>query len=99
MFLLGNFLSATAQVLDVLLTILYWMIIIRIVAGWLGADPYNPIVTFLQRLTEPILTPFRRLIPPLGLGIDLSPIFAILAILFIKAFLVKSLIDISYRLQ
>ena len=99
MFVLGNFLSATAQILDVVLTILYWMIIIRVVASWLGADPYNPIVNFLQRLTEPILAPIRRIVPPLGMGLDLSPILAILALMFIKAFLIKSLIDLSYRLQ
>ena len=99
MFVFGNFLSAVAQVLDVILTVLYWMIIIRVVASWLSADPYNPIVVFLHRFTEPVLAPFRRLLPPLGIGFDLSPILAILSLMFIKAFLIKSLIDLSYRLQ
>ena len=99
MFILGNFFFAIAQILDVILTILYWMILIRVIASWLSADPYNPIMAFLYRLTEPVMAPFRRLVPPLRIGLDLSPILAILAIMFIQHFVVKSLLGIAYRMQ
>jgi len=61
-------------------------------------DPYNPIVRFLHRATEPVLRPIRRIIG-VGLGIDVSPIIAILGIMFIRYFLVASLIDMANRLR
>lgn len=95
MFILANFLIAAAQVLEVILNVLWWLIIIRALVSWVNPDPYNPIVQFLYRITEPFLAPFRRLIPAWNLGIDLSPIFAILALLFLRFFLVNSLMDLA----
>lgn len=100
MFILANFLSAVAQVLDVLLNIYWWIILIRALITWVNPDPYNPIVVFLQRATEPVLEPIRRLIPPERLGgIDLSPLVAMLAILFVRIFLVQSLVEIAARIR
>ncbi len=100
MFILANFLSAVAQVLDVLLNIYWWIILIRALISWVNPDPYNPIVVFLQRATEPVLEPIRRLVPPERLGgIDLSPLVAMLAILFVRIFLVQSLVEIAARLR
>ena len=99
MFVLSNLLLAFARILDVALTILYWLILIRALISWVNPDPYNPIVQFLNKTTEPILYPIRKLLP-LGFrfGIDISPIIAFLAILFLKSFLVKTLVDLSLRL-
>jgi len=98
MFALGNLLSAIAQILDIILTILWWMILIRALLSWVNPDPFNPIVIFLNRATEPILAPFRKLICAHTIGMDLSPLVAILAILFIRLFLVKTLFDIAARM-
>ncbi|MEK7849325.1 MAG: YggT family protein [Candidatus Omnitrophota bacterium] len=57
MFIVSNLLAALAQVLDVVLTVLYWMIIVRALLSWVNPDPHNPIVQFLQAVTEPILAP------------------------------------------
>ena len=100
MFIVSNLLAALAQVLDVVLTVLYWMIIVRALLSWVSPDPYNPIVQFLQAITEPILAPVRRLLPPaFRWGLDISPIIAILAVMFLKAFLVRTLLDLSFRLR
>jgi len=100
MFALSNFLIAIAKVLDVGFSILYWLILIRALISWVNPDPYNPIVQFLYKATEPILYPIRRFLPlELRFGIDISPIIAFLAIMFLKSFLVKTLIDISIRLK
>ena len=100
MFILANFLSAVAQVLDTLLNIYWWIILIRALVSWVNPDPYNPIIIFLQRATEPVLEPLRRLVPPERIGgIDLSPLLAMLAILFIRSFLVQSLLEIAVRLR
>ena len=97
MFVLGNLIIALAKVVDVLLVLLYWIILVRALISWVNPDPFNPIVQFLHRTTEPILEPIRRFMPPLP--IDFSPWIAFLAIVFLHSFLVKTLMDIGYKLQ
>jgi len=97
MFILGNFCIALANVLDIVLNILYWLILIRALISWVNPDPYNPIVQLLHRTTEPILYPVRRLLPPMA--VDISPIVVFLAIMFLKPFLVGTLYDIGRGLR
>ncbi|MCM8792834.1 MAG: YggT family protein [Candidatus Omnitrophica bacterium] len=100
MFIVSNLLIALARVLDIALTILYWLILIRALISWVNPDPYNPLVQFLYKTTEPILYPIRRLLPlDFRFGIDISPIIAFLLIIFLKSFLVKTILDIAYRLS
>ena len=99
MFVLSNFLVAAAHVLDILLTILYWLILIRALISWVSPDPFNPIVQFLEKATEPVLYPLRKILPvSLRFGIDISPIIAFLAIVFLKAFMVRTILDLAARL-
>ncbi len=99
MFIFANLLIALANVLDILLTVYMWIIIITALISWVNPDPYNPIVRFLHAVTEPILRPIRTIIGRrLGI-IDVSPIIVILGILFIKRFLIQSLIDFAYKLK
>ena len=97
MFILGNFIDALAYVINALLFIMYWLILIRALISWVNPDPYNPIVQFLTRTTEPLLEPIRRLLPPMG--IDISPIIVFFIIIFLQRFLVSSLYDLAARLQ
>jgi len=97
MFVLSNFVRALASIVDIMLSIYYWLILIRALISWVNPDPYNVIVQFLYRSTEPVLTPIRRMMPQMA--IDISPIIAFLAIIFLKSFVVSSLIELSYRLQ
>jgi len=100
MFVLGNLFSALAIVLNLFFTVLYWLILIRAIISWVNPDPYNPIVRFLYKTTEPILYPIRKLLPlHFTIGIDISPLIAFFLIIFLKAFLVKSLMDLSIRLS
>lgn len=98
MFLFANLLSALAQLLGIALHIYMWVIIIRAVISWVNPDPYNPIVQFLYRATEPVLRPVRRLLPA-AWGIDFSPLVVILAIIFLDQFLVASLRELAWRLR
>ncbi len=92
MILLGNFLNAFAKILHIILIVYMWIIIIRAILSWVYPNPFHPLVRTLYYLTEPVLKPLRRIIPPYKLGgIDLSPIFAILLILFIDNFLVATI--------
>jgi YggT family protein len=100
MFILSNFLTAAAHVLEVLLTLLYWLILARALISWVNPDPFNPIVELLNKTTEPILYPIRKLLPfSLKFGIDISPIIAFLAIMFLKSFLVSTLVELAMRLR
>ncbi len=97
MFVMGNFLMALARVVDIVLTLAYWLILIRALISWVSPDPFNPIVQFLYRVTDPILDPLRRILPPTA--IDISPIIAFLLIMFLKSFLVATLFDLAYRMR
>jgi len=97
MFVFSNFLHAVAYVIEILLNIYMWIIIARALISWVNPDPHNPVVNFLYRATEPVLSRVRRIIPNLG-GIDLSPLIVLLIIYFLKEFLVKSVYMISYRM-
>jgi len=95
MFVLGNFIVAVAKILDVALTMYMWVIIARAVISWVNPDPYNPIVQFLYRVTEPVMAPIRRWIPFGNMGIDFTPIILILAIVFLQSFLVRSMMELA----
>ena len=98
MFVVGNTLLGLATVLDYALSFYSWIIIARALISWVNPDPWNPIVQFLTRATEPILAPIRRRIG-LGMGIDLSPLIVIAAIWFMQIAGVKSVKDIAVRMN
>ncbi|MEW5747090.1 MAG: YggT family protein [Nitrospirota bacterium] len=99
MFIFGNLVLAVANVLDILLDIYKWIIIITALISWVNPDPYNPIVRFLYSITEPVLTPIRRLIGYRLGPIDISPLVVILAIIFIQKFLISSLFELGYKIK
>jgi YggT family protein len=98
MFILANLVNAIASLLDTLLTIYLYILIARAIISWVNPDPYNPVVNFLHRVTEPVLAPIRRILPDMG-GIDISPIVVFMAIIFMQKFLVRSLVEIGSRLK
>lgn len=89
MFVIRNLLLAVTTVLDMGLSLYMILIFIRALISWVSPDPYNPIVQFLVASTEPVLRPIRRRLPMTG--IDVSPIVAILLVVFLQQFLVASL--------
>jgi YggT family protein len=63
---------------------LYKLVLIaRIALSWIPHNPHNPVITFLYKITEPVLEPVRRIIPSIG-GIDISPIVVFIGLSFIK---------------
>ena len=95
MFVMENLIFALAKIIDMGLTLYMWLIIGRAVVSWVNPDPYNPIVNFLHRATEPVLAPVRRWIPMGGLGIDISPVIVIMAIYFLQQFLVRTMMQLA----
>jgi len=99
MFVLANLVQALARLVELVLWAYLWIIIARAVLSWVNPDPFNPIVRFLYRVTEPVLRPIRRRLPTMQMGLDLSPMLVILAIYFLQSFLVESLRDLALSLR
>jgi YggT family protein len=99
MFIFANLLLAIAKILDILLTVYMWIVIIRALISWVNPDPYNPIVRFLHAVADPVLNPIRKVIGYRLGPIDISPMVVILAIIFVKYFLIGSLIELAYKLK
>jgi len=99
MFIAGNVLQGIATILDTVLWLYMWVIIIRALISWVNPDPWNPIVQFLQRATDPVLYQIRKRLGMGGMGFDFSPIIAILLIMFLQIAVVGSLRDLAMRMN
>ncbi len=99
MSLVGNLIEVLARILDVALNLYTWVIIIRALLSWVNPDPYNPIVRFLYRATEPVLRPVRRWMPFGNFGIDLSPVIVLVAIMALQYFLVPLLYQVAFKFR
>ncbi len=75
-------------------TVGLWMIILRAILSFVSPDPYNPMVQMLYRLSDPLLKPFQKLIPPIG-GLDLSPVFAVLVLQLVRVLIAAPLIEVG----
>ena len=101
MFILGNLLQAVTLILNSLLTLYFWVLVIRVVMSWVNADPYNQIVRFFASVTDPVLYAVRRWLPfPTVVGmVDLTPLLLLLFIQFLQIFVIGSLSDMALRLR
>ncbi len=80
-----------------LLGLYSWVIIAAALITWVSPDPRNPIVMFLRQVTEPVLGPVRRLLPPWKTGgLDFSPLIVILAIQFVERVILPGLLRAMY---
>lgn len=75
---------------DLLFEVLVWLVIIRCLLSFINHDPSQPIIRFVYEITEPVMGPFRKIIPSTG-GIDFSPIIAVLAIEAVRSIVYKLL--------
>lgn len=95
----AHFLSALARIIHIVLTIYIWIIIFRAILSWVHVPALYSVSVVLYRLTEPVLRPFRRVVPPYKLGgIDISPVIVILLLLFVDSFIVESISVYAQRL-
>ena len=80
-----------ADFISWLLTLYTYVIIAAALISWVSPDPYNPIVQFLRRVTEPVLRPIRNVLARYQTGLDFSPLVAILIIQFIQRVVLPAL--------
>lgn len=100
MFVLGNMIGALAVIVDVGLRF-YWMCLLAaVVISWVAPRSRHPAITFVRGITEPLLYRIRKALPfTYQSGLDFSPIIAILAIEFLRRFLVSTLLQAAGRLR
>ena len=92
MFAIGNVIGAFAWLLGELCFLAMILIVVRAVLSWVEPNPYNPLVRFVVKVTEPLLRPFQRILPAWRTGgLDLSPLFVLLAIKLVEMIVVKTL--------
>ncbi|MDT8319068.1 MAG: YggT family protein [Xanthomonadales bacterium] len=70
------------KLIAMLLTTYFFLIIAEVILSWVGGGVRHPAIPLVYQLTVPVLRPFQKLIPPIA-GIDLSPLFALIAIRFL----------------
>jgi YggT family protein len=88
--LLGALAWAVPALLELVIDLFLFAILIRVILSWVNPDPYNPAVALLDRLTDPVLSPAQRLLPPIG-GIDLSPMLVMVGLVLLQMLLVPPL--------
>src|SRR5258706_14730618 len=98
MFIVGNFLGALATVLDIVLNALLLIILINALLSWVRPDPHHPIVVLLERISDFVCDPIRRLFPTNAGGIDFAPFLAMLLIVFVQRFAIESVRELALRL-
>jgi YggT family protein len=77
--IVGLLLASLVSLVLLTINLFFWLVIIRIILSWVAGTTYNPAIAMVYALTEPLLKPFRRLMPDLG-GFDISPIFVLIAL-------------------
>jgi len=92
---IGNLLLlSVAELFGLLLNIFLFSILIQVVLSWINPGTYNPVIALLYSITEPVLRPCRRLLPPVS-GMDLSPLLALLGIQIAKMLLLPPLYQLA----
>jgi len=75
-------------------SLLFWAlelaILIRVLLSWIRPNPYNPFVQAIYQITEPIMGPLRRIIPPLGM-IDITPMVALIILQIIQEIVLSAI--------
>lgn len=89
-FLLQLLIWSILSVTSLFLKVFFFALIVSVILSWVAPHSYNPAAQLVNQLCEPLLAPFRRLLPNLG-GLDISPIFAFITINLIDRFVLGRL--------
>ncbi len=84
---------AIPELLDLAINVFLFAILIQVILSWVNPGGYNPAIGLLHAITDPLLRPARRLIPPMG-GLDLSPMVVMVGLVLLKMLLVRPLRDL-----
>ncbi|HFD80138.1 MAG TPA: YggT family protein [Gammaproteobacteria bacterium] len=93
--LLSLLLLSAAELIGLAINVFLFAILIQVVLSWVNPGTYNPVVSLLYSITEPVLRPCRRLLPPIS-GIDLSPVIALIGLQLLKMLLLPPLYQLAH---
>ena len=100
MILLSNIVTGFASLIGTLCSLYMWLFIINVVFSWIQPSPYNPVVSFIRSMTEPVLYKIRKTLPfVFGMGIDFSPLVAILLLQLFNSVVVQTVYEYGLRLK
>lgn len=89
---------ALIALFSLFLNVLFYAMIISVILSWVAPGSHNPGAELVAQITEPVLAPFRRMIPSLG-GLDISPIFAFIVIQLLQSWLIPRLAYFAFMPQ
>jgi YggT family protein len=99
MILLANLLYAVSRIVHFILNIYIWIIFAHVILSWIRTPSLYQIRLILFKLTEPVLSPIRKFVPPYKFGgLDISPIIAFVLILLIDTVVVRSISQYAIQL-
>jgi YggT family protein len=81
-------LSALATTIELIIQLYSFLILARVLMSWINIDPYSPLARVIFNLTEPVLAPFRNILPPAA-GLDFSPIVVIILLQVVGQILIS----------
>ncbi len=84
------------SIINNLFRIYSYIILARIFLSWLPVDRSNPVVKFIYQITEPVLAPFRVILPLGGMGIDLAPVIVFFLLNLLRTSLIRLIINLVY---
>jgi YggT family protein len=84
------------QIINTVFRLYSYLILARIFLTWIPMDSYNPVVRFIHKVTEPVLAPFRIILPLGGMGLDLSPIIVFFLLNLLQRALINILVSIAF---
>jgi len=87
---LGPFLWAIPELVELLINIFLFAILIQVILSWINPGAYNPVSALLHSLTDPVMRPARRILPPIS-GLDLSPMLVMIGLVLLKMLLLPPL--------
>lgn len=93
----GLVVVALADLLKLMINVMFWTILIRVILSWINPDPRQPVVALLLQITEPVLRPARQLLPPFS-GLDLSPILVLILLKLSELLILAPLWDAGRQL-
>ncbi|AKI96772.1 YggT family protein [Kosmotoga pacifica] len=100
MFVLSNFIYSLAVIARIVVELEMFSVILSTVFSWIAPGVYSSVRIFFQVLSDFIMKPIKRILPGLVVGgVDLSPVIAILLLVFIDQFLIATLFDLAHRLR
>jgi len=83
------------KIINIVFRLYSYLILARIFLTWMPIDSYSPVVQFIHKVTEPVLAPFRIILPLGGMGLDLSPIIVFFLLNLFQRALINILVSIA----